>query len=69
VDITGRLQTKSWDKDGEKRYATEINVQNVILLDSKPRGDSQGGESYGGGFETHGPDVGSDAPADDGIPF
>lgn len=32
----GKLQTRSWDQDGIKRYATEIIVNEVQLLDSKP---------------------------------
>lgn len=37
--ISGRLQTRSWeDKDGVKRWATEIVAQDVIFLDSKGQG-------------------------------
>jgi single-strand DNA-binding protein len=33
ICIEGRLQTRSWeDKQGSKRYTTEVNAQNVILL-------------------------------------
>lgn len=35
VLVEGRLQTRSWEKDGEKRYATEVNATNVLVLDSK----------------------------------
>jgi single-strand DNA-binding protein len=36
VFISGRLQTRSWeDRDGVKRWATEIVAQDVIFLDSK----------------------------------
>jgi single-strand DNA-binding protein len=39
VFISGRLQTRSWDdKDGIKRWATEIVAQDVIFLDSKGQG-------------------------------
>jgi single-strand DNA-binding protein len=31
VYVEGRLQTSSYDKNGEKRYVTEVNVSNVIL--------------------------------------
>ncbi len=34
--VEGRLQTRSWDgKDGQKRYTTEINANNVQFLGSK----------------------------------
>jgi single-strand DNA-binding protein len=37
--ISGRLQTRSWeDKEGVKRWATEIVAQDVIFLDSKGQG-------------------------------
>lgn len=37
--ISGRLQTRSWeDKDGTKRWATEIVGQDIIFLDSKGSG-------------------------------
>lgn len=32
VYIEGRLQTRSWEKDGVKRYTTEIVGQELILL-------------------------------------
>jgi len=47
VFIEGRLQTRSWeDKEGQKRYTTEIVVEDLILLGS--RGDSSG--AGGGDF-------------------
>lgn len=44
VFVEGRLQTRSWDKDGEKRYVTEVVAQTVWPLErierssDKPRG-------------------------------
>jgi len=35
VYIEGSLQTRSWEKGGEKRYITEINVRNFINLESQ----------------------------------
>lgn len=36
VFIEGRIQTRSWDdKDGVKRYTTEIIANNMQMLDSK----------------------------------
>lgn len=32
VYVEGRLQTKSWDKDGQKHYMTEIIANNVQFL-------------------------------------
>jgi len=42
VYIEGRLQTRSWeDKDGQKRYTTEVVADDLILLSSRGEG---GGE-------------------------
>jgi single-strand DNA-binding protein len=47
IFIEGRLQTSSYEKNGEKRYSTDIIATNVIL---SGRGDgSSGGGSRGGG--------------------
>jgi len=44
VYVEGRLQTRSWDdKDGVKKYMTEVVVDDLILLGGR------GGESGGGG--------------------
>lgn len=46
VFIEGRIQTRSWDKDGEKKYRTEIVADRVQF---GPRG--AGGASSGGNEE------------------
>jgi single-strand DNA-binding protein len=44
--VEGRLQTRSWEKDGEKRYRTEIVVENFQFgpratgAGERPAGDS-----------------------------
>jgi single-strand DNA-binding protein len=46
--VEGRIQTRSWDdKDGQKRYATEINATSIGLMGGG--GGGGGGGSYGGG--------------------
>lgn len=48
VYVEGRLQTRSWDdKDGQKKYMTEVVADDLILLGG--RGESGGGG--GGDFE------------------
>jgi len=44
VLVEGRLQTRSWDQDGQKRYRTEIVADRVQFGDRR-----QGGEGGGGG--------------------
>ncbi len=51
--VEGRLQTRQWDdKDGNKRYTTEIVAQTVQFLGS--RGDSAG-DSAGGARQASAP--------------
>lgn len=64
IFVEGGLRTSSYEKDGEKRYRTEIVANNIILAGGKRggAGDAQfdqgersggggggGGRSYGGG--------------------
>ncbi len=40
VYVEGRLQTRNWQgQDGNKRYMTEVIMENMIMLDRKPQGD------------------------------
>jgi single-strand DNA-binding protein len=42
IYLEGRIQTRSWDdKDGNKRYMTEIVASNMQMLDSKGQGKEQ----------------------------
>ncbi|MEX0720624.1 MAG: single-stranded DNA-binding protein [Balneolaceae bacterium] len=44
IYVEGPIQTNSWeDKDGQKRYTTEVKALRMIMLDSK--GGSGGGNS------------------------
>lgn len=37
IFVEGRLQTRSWQgQDGNKRYITEVVMENMIMLDRKP---------------------------------
>lgn len=35
--VQGRIQTRSYDKDGQKRYVTEVVVSDVVFMDSKAK--------------------------------
>lgn len=41
IYIEGGLRTSSYEKDGEKRYKTEINAMNIILCDGRSGDTSQ----------------------------
>jgi|TARA_B110000240_G_scaffold8180_1_gene8896 single-strand DNA-binding protein len=44
--IEGRLQTRSWEQDGVKRYTTEIVASEMQMLDSRGGGNA-GDNSFG----------------------
>jgi single-strand DNA-binding protein len=51
VYIEGSLRTTSWEKEGQKRYRTEVMARELQMLDSRggaPQGDSAMAGSYGG---------------------
>jgi len=41
VFVEGKIRNRSYEKDGQKRYYTEIDVDNMIMLTSKKEGDYQ----------------------------
>lgn len=65
VLIEGKIQTRSYDdKNGVKKYVTEIVAQQVEFLDSKKQ------DSSGGSYEDAGaPSGGGGGSLDDDIPF
>lgn len=81
--IEGRLQTREWEKDGIKRYTTEIVVDmngTLQLLGGRPEGgsgqrqtQSQGGSQSRGGEQAQRPQQQQQAQAqdsyDDDMPF
>lgn len=82
VYVEGRIQTREWeDKDGNKRYTTEVNAQTVNFIGPRTGGGGGGGgdgeySGGSGGGDTGGsgggqPSGGNDSgpPPDDDIPF
>ncbi|MDA8201281.1 MAG: single-stranded DNA-binding protein [Chloroflexi bacterium] len=46
VYVEGRLQTRQWeDREGQKRYTTELIAQTVTALDSRPRDETDASEA------------------------
>ena len=75
IYIEGRLQTRQWDdKDGNKRYTTEIRGDRVVLLGGGGGGGGArqmqrtGAAAGGGGMDDHMPEPVTDL-TDDDIPF
>src|SRR3954451_3800557 len=42
VYIEGRLQTRSWDKDGQKQFMTELIASDMQMLDSRADAPREG---------------------------
>jgi single-strand DNA-binding protein len=71
VYVEGRLQTRSYDKDGQKHYATDIVADRVVFLGSGGGGEGRGegrgsGGSGSGGFGGCGDSGPSEDPGDSG---
>jgi single-strand DNA-binding protein len=43
--VQGRLQSRSWEQDGQKRSKVEVLAVDVTFLDSRGGGDDNGGSS------------------------
>jgi single-strand DNA-binding protein len=78
VYVEGRLETRQWnDKDGNKRYTTEVKGDKIVLLGGGGGGGRGGGgtsrgggeDSMGGAQPSHGADVPDQPLTDDDIPF
>ena len=54
VGVIGRLQVRSWDKDGERRYATEVIIEEQHFAESKNSSNAaapkEGGQAAADGF-------------------
>jgi len=77
--VEGKLQTSSWEdkQSGEKKYRTEVVVNDIVLIGGKREGVSDENRSKsataprGDSFDQRGPDdaVASTQITDDDIPF
>lgn len=67
VFVEGRLQTRQWeDKDGGKRYTTEVVANTVQFLDrGQDKNNSTADAPYSGGPDLAAPSI----SADEDIPF
>ena len=77
IFVEGKIRTRSYDdKDGNKRYVTEIIAETFRMLDKKGDGSSS---NSGGGYESGGSSYsspvndqvssGNNSQADDDLPF
>jgi single-strand DNA-binding protein len=80
IYLEGKLRTRSWqDREGNKRYSTEVEAQNIIMLGRKDEMDRQEGE-YSPSASSSGaqdfpddessiPDMESEGDGDEEVPF
>ncbi|MEI7905864.1 MAG: single-stranded DNA-binding protein [Bacteroidota bacterium] len=66
VYLEGKLQTRNYEKDGIKRYVTEIVADQLIMLDGGGAGKSGGTSSSSA---TESAPAHSDGPKDEDLPF
>ncbi|MCH7675563.1 single-stranded DNA-binding protein [candidate division KSB1 bacterium] len=67
IYLEGRLQTRSWeDKDGVKRYTTEVVADNMTMLDAKSEGSGSDVSSAPPPGEAP---PAADSGAEDDLPF
>ena len=67
IFVEGRLQTRQWEKDGQKHYTTEIKADRIVLLGGGGRGGDRTERSDMGGYQD--PMKEPAAVTDDDIPF
>lgn len=71
IYIEGKLQTRSYEKDGTTRYITEIVADSMRMLGPRPS-EYSAGPSAGGGMNSEIPGPAPSMPmshVDDDIPF
>ncbi|MCS6809445.1 MAG: single-stranded DNA-binding protein [Bacteroidota bacterium] len=69
--VEGKIQTRSFEKNGEKRYVTEIVADNILLLDGRKSLDDALEESGNGFSSALSPERQSfsEPPPDEDLPF
>jgi single-strand DNA-binding protein len=70
VIVEGRISVRSYEKDGQKRYATEIVAQTVQFLGGGDKGEKSHSKGSGKGFQEGFQEASGNLPEEDAdIPF
>ena len=72
VYLEGQLQTRQWEKEGQKHYTTEVKADKIVLLGGGGGGGNRGGDRQveRGGDSGYQDPMRDPAPVtDDDIPF
>ncbi|VSX03025.1 single-strand binding protein family [Streptococcus pneumoniae] len=68
IGIIGRLQVRSYEKDGQRRYVTKVIAESVALLESRNSQHGQGNSFQNGNSSPFTDPNPFDLP-NDGLPF
>ena len=68
IGLTGRIQVRSYEKDGQRRYVTEVVAESVALIESRNNQNGQGNTFQNGNNSPFADPNPFDLPAD-GLPF
>lgn len=71
VAVDGRLQTRTYEKDGQKRYITEVVADSIVFLESKgsSQSNSQTSSQPQQRANEYDPFSGGMSMSDDNLPF
>lgn len=74
IYVEGKLRTRSWEKEGQTRYTTEIIGDNMTMLSTQRSGNSGGGDRStsqysGAGNQVEEYKASGDNSATDDLPF
>jgi single-strand DNA-binding protein len=72
VYLEGRLRNRSWEVNGEKKYITEVDIDELTILTPKSQGPTANGapaQSSSNNSMPPAPPVPSAAPVEDDLPF
>ena len=62
IYVEGKLETQTFEKDGVKRYKTEIVVQNMLMLGGKNEGSNDAPNEYSQPSQNYNPMPDNDLP-------
>lgn len=65
--VSGRLQSRSWEQEGQKRSKVEVVANDVTFLGGREDGQGGGGGSYGGGAASGGQQSGGGSKKKDDV--
>lgn len=69
IQIEGKLQTRSWENNGQTHYVTEINIKEFNMLDKKSPTQNNNQNNYSAQPNTNNQHQQQNVNMEDDIPF